>query len=294
MVISKGRSHGQYGGGTVQLWDRGYWAPAAAIAAKGLREAGELKFVLQGERLHGGWVLVRCAPIATAASAQLAADQASRPGRRSGAGRRPAARIARCASGRSMAQIAAGKGRAPKPFMRRGRPLGRRGVAIEPAAAPALRPQQRPHPCAPEPRKAAPANPAMPRFIDPQLAKLVERPPGRGRLGPRGEVRRLPAADAGRGRIGALCAPARASTGPRSSPRSPRPATELPTPSSTARGWRSTTTARRISRRCRRRSRPADRAAGLLRVRPAVRRRPGPAPAAAGRPQGAAEGAAGP
>src|ERR1700754_4332335 len=48
---------GQYGGGTVMLWDRGYWAPegdAGKMLAK-----GDLKFVLEGDKLHGGWVLVR-------------------------------------------------------------------------------------------------------------------------------------------------------------------------------------------------------------------------------------------
>ena len=51
---------GQYGGGTVQLWDRGYWAPEKGITddRSGLAK-GELKFVLEGERLHGSWVLVR-------------------------------------------------------------------------------------------------------------------------------------------------------------------------------------------------------------------------------------------
>src|SRR5262245_32552477 len=48
---------GQYGGGTVQLWDRGYWMPVGDPHA-GLRK-GDLKFVLEGDRLHGSWVLVR-------------------------------------------------------------------------------------------------------------------------------------------------------------------------------------------------------------------------------------------
>jgi bifunctional non-homologous end joining protein LigD len=51
---------GQYGGGTVQLWDRGYWSPEPGFedVGKALKK-GELKFVLEGERLHGSWVLVR-------------------------------------------------------------------------------------------------------------------------------------------------------------------------------------------------------------------------------------------
>src|ERR1700761_424394 len=44
---------GQYGGGTVQLWDRGYWSPAGEKSPEDALTGGELKFTLQGERLHG-------------------------------------------------------------------------------------------------------------------------------------------------------------------------------------------------------------------------------------------------
>src|ERR1700689_2723397 len=52
-------AQGQYGGGTVQLWDRGYWQALPGISAADALRAGELKFELFGERLHGSWVLVR-------------------------------------------------------------------------------------------------------------------------------------------------------------------------------------------------------------------------------------------
>jgi bifunctional non-homologous end joining protein LigD len=48
---------GEYGGGTVLVWDRGTWIPAGDPVA-GLRE-GRLKFTLAGEKLRGGWTLVR-------------------------------------------------------------------------------------------------------------------------------------------------------------------------------------------------------------------------------------------
>lgn len=51
---------GQYGGGTVMLWDTGTWNPLSDVA-EGL-ERGELKFELSGERLQGRWVLVRMKP----------------------------------------------------------------------------------------------------------------------------------------------------------------------------------------------------------------------------------------
>ncbi|UOA32219.1 Multifunctional non-homologous end joining protein LigD [Sulfitobacter sp. DSM 110093] len=48
---------GQYGGGTVMLWDRGTWMPQSDVA-KGLKD-GKLKFTLQGQQMQGGWTLVR-------------------------------------------------------------------------------------------------------------------------------------------------------------------------------------------------------------------------------------------
>src|SRR5688572_30966273 len=50
---------GQYGGGTVQLWDRGYWEPEGRATAQEALARGDSKFNLEGERLHGSWVLVR-------------------------------------------------------------------------------------------------------------------------------------------------------------------------------------------------------------------------------------------
>jgi bifunctional non-homologous end joining protein LigD len=47
----------QYGAGDVIVWDRGLWTPHGD-PAKGLRE-GKLKFELHGEKLKGGWTLVR-------------------------------------------------------------------------------------------------------------------------------------------------------------------------------------------------------------------------------------------
>ncbi len=48
---------GEYGGGTVMVWDHGTWEPEVD-PTKGLRE-GKLKFTLNGEKLHGSWALVR-------------------------------------------------------------------------------------------------------------------------------------------------------------------------------------------------------------------------------------------
>ena len=48
---------GQYGGGTVMVWDRGNWEPNGDVD-RGLKE-GHLKFNLHGDKLHGTWMLVR-------------------------------------------------------------------------------------------------------------------------------------------------------------------------------------------------------------------------------------------
>ena len=50
---------GQYGGGTVLLWDRGTWEPLGDMDPVAAYKKGHLKFRLDGEKLHGGWALVR-------------------------------------------------------------------------------------------------------------------------------------------------------------------------------------------------------------------------------------------
>jgi bifunctional non-homologous end joining protein LigD len=50
---------GQYGGGTVMLWDRGYWE--CENPQDGYRK-GKLDFSLEGDKLSGGWILTRMRP----------------------------------------------------------------------------------------------------------------------------------------------------------------------------------------------------------------------------------------
>ncbi len=49
---------GEYGGGTVMVWDTGTWTPESPDIAAALKK-GDLKFKLHGKKLHGSWVLVR-------------------------------------------------------------------------------------------------------------------------------------------------------------------------------------------------------------------------------------------
>jgi bifunctional non-homologous end joining protein LigD len=49
---------GEYGGGTVMIWDRGTWEPEVDDVERALAK-GDLKFTLHGKKLRGSWVLVR-------------------------------------------------------------------------------------------------------------------------------------------------------------------------------------------------------------------------------------------
>jgi bifunctional non-homologous end joining protein LigD len=172
---------GQYGGGTVQLWDRGYWE--SDDPERGFKK-GDLKFTLEGEKLHGSWVLVRMRhdrsggkrtnwllikhrdEFAKEGNANdiLDADQS-------------------VASGRSMDAIAAGKGNAPKPFMTAKSSRvkadavwnSNRGDAADARAekkTPSKKAASQPAPAA-KGKKVT----AMPAFVAPQLCISVDRPP---------------------------------------------------------------------------------------------------------------------
>jgi bifunctional non-homologous end joining protein LigD len=177
---------GQYGGGTVQIWDRGYWEPEGPNSADDMLRKGDLKFRLAGERLHGGWVLVRMRKDREGSKrnnwllikhhdeheresdddALLAEDRS-------------------VASDRAMAAIAAGTGRTPRPFMlKRGKAFRadavwesnrsemaeKRSVKAVPASA-----NSREKPASRGRGKKAVV---LPKFIEPQLCTLLERPPG--------------------------------------------------------------------------------------------------------------------
>ena len=154
---------GEYGGGTVQLWDRGYWAPLPGMSAREALKAGSLKFLLEGERLHGQWALVRMKRDRDGGKRNnwLLIKHRDRYARENGDSLLK--KDASVASGRRMSQIAAGRGARPKPFMRakRGRPksaakAARARGAIARRSARAERP---------------------PEFVAPQLAKLVANAP---------------------------------------------------------------------------------------------------------------------
>jgi bifunctional non-homologous end joining protein LigD len=170
----------QYGGGTVQLWDRGYWE--SDDPERGFKK-GDLKFTLHGEKLHGSWVLVRMRHDRNGGKRTnwlliKHRDDFAKEGK--------ANKILDAeesvASGRSMDQIAEGKGKAPKPFMTAKSERTKadavwnsnRGDATE-ARAESKKATSRSLPPAKQIQGKKVA--AMPDFVAPQLCISVDRPP---------------------------------------------------------------------------------------------------------------------
>jgi bifunctional non-homologous end joining protein LigD len=53
---------GEYGGGTVMLWDQGRWVPEPSKDPRKTIEEGHLHFTLEGDRMKGEWVMFRLKP----------------------------------------------------------------------------------------------------------------------------------------------------------------------------------------------------------------------------------------
>jgi bifunctional non-homologous end joining protein LigD len=167
---------GQYGGGTVQLWDRGYWESDNAEA--GFRK-GDLKFTLHGEKLHGSWVLVRMRHDRTGGKRTnwlliKHRDEYAREGEDNdilGEDRS-------VASGRTIAEIAEGKGKAPKPFMMAKSSRGKADAVWHSNRGEAADARKKRKAEMPARRVEARRIETIPAFVAPQLCTAVERPPG--------------------------------------------------------------------------------------------------------------------
>jgi bifunctional non-homologous end joining protein LigD len=162
---------GEYGGGTVQLWDRGYWKPEGDKSPQEALASGDLKFTLDGARLHGSWVLVRMHGDRYGGKRTnwlliKHRDASAKPGDAD----QLLMEDRSVASGRTLEQIADGIGKRPKPFMLATSKAARADAvwtSKPPAKAPGIPPARR------EPVLAA----KMPTFVEPQLAKLVDHVP---------------------------------------------------------------------------------------------------------------------
>ncbi|KAA6461175.1 DNA ligase D [Acidobacteria bacterium AB60] len=163
---------GQYGGGTVMLWDRGSWEPHGDVD-EGLKK-GSLKFTLHGEKMRGSWALVRMKP--------RPGDRADKPnwllikehdGEERAETDAPVteAEPDSVLSGRSIAQIAEDSDRVWNSNRTDGATPGEQAV--------------------PKPKKSkardrskdlkGAAKERLPSFIEPQLASLAKAPPSGGR-----------------------------------------------------------------------------------------------------------------
>ena len=122
---------GEYGGGTVMLWDQGTWDSLDADPEAALAD-GKMKFRLHGARLRGGWTLVRMRPRPREKTPQWLLIKERDDEARPGEGEALVSEDSSVASGRSMAEIAAGKkARARKPA----RPRGSAAAKAVPAPA---------------------------------------------------------------------------------------------------------------------------------------------------------------
>jgi bifunctional non-homologous end joining protein LigD len=149
---------GNYGAGTVQLWDTGSWTPQHPESLEADFAKGSVKMCLDGERLKGGWALVR-----------LKSDR-GKPSKRNnwllikekddhavpGEGDALAEIDASVKTGRTLAEIAAGKAEWTS-----SKPTGRKA------------------PAKPKPSKAAASTATKPpAFVPIQLCKVADHPPG--------------------------------------------------------------------------------------------------------------------
>lgn len=156
---------GEYGGGTVMLWDKGSWAPIEGKSERDLDD-GHLHFILDGERMKGEWLLVR---------------MKGRPGEKrenwllrkiddaeAGSGDELVAReLTSIKTGRTMAEIAGDRKGEVSLKGKRGKAFDAQMAKAESHTAKVKRPTNR--------KASSPGKP--PAFAKPQLATLVDHVP---------------------------------------------------------------------------------------------------------------------
>jgi bifunctional non-homologous end joining protein LigD len=153
---------GQYGGGTVMLWDTGTWESIPGKDPRKTIEEGHLHFILHGQRMKGEWIMIRLKPRGKEKGEnwllrKVADDHAG------GSDDLVGTHLTGVESGLTMAQIAAGT----KPKARRKPAAAAAPPPPAPKAAPARSPRRKPA------RKDLPAPPFRPV----QLATLVDHVP---------------------------------------------------------------------------------------------------------------------
>ena len=155
---------GQYGGGTVMLWDEGTWEPIGDAAAS--YKKGRLTFILNGERLKGEWHLVRMGGRASAGGKHdnwLLIKSRDQYANEKNGDQALEKFTTSAVSDRSMEAIA------------KGNKQWKSKAAVKKAPAKTKEPTRR----TPKRKasKASGAGTAPPAFIEPELATLVSEPP---------------------------------------------------------------------------------------------------------------------
>ncbi len=179
---------GEYGGGTVMLWDTGTWTPQEPDVEAQLKK-GKLAFILHGKRLHGKWALVKLRKRSPKDKGNnwLLIKELDDYMRRGGT---PSVEteLTSAKSGRTMDEIAQGTrgGKAVWHSNRKGsgaakgdpeivgstqtasksRSGSKKKSAINPSSEPSESPLRKPE-----------SNARLPAFVEPQLATLVDGPP---------------------------------------------------------------------------------------------------------------------
>jgi bifunctional non-homologous end joining protein LigD len=175
---------GEYGGGTVMLWDRGFWMPENGKDAARSLAKGELKFTMVGEKLKGSFVLVRMRRDREHGNRNNWLWIKHRDDYHREGGSPVTDEDRSVASARTMDEISVGKGKPPTSFMlggprrvkadavwRSNRSGNEGGLQHAAKAASKIKT-----------KKAAQSKPGkldqpMPGFVQPQLCKLVSRAP---------------------------------------------------------------------------------------------------------------------
>jgi len=153
---------GEYGGGTVMLWDRGTWSPIKGKSAADL-DKGHLHFVLDGERMKGEWLLIRLKPRGREKNENWLLRKID-DAEAGGTDTLTEEALTSVATGRTMLEIAEGKKAKALPT-RKAAPRKAPAAAEPPAAKTGGK------------RKRTGAAAAMPAFQEPQLCTLVDAVP---------------------------------------------------------------------------------------------------------------------
>jgi bifunctional non-homologous end joining protein LigD len=168
---------GQYGGGTVMVWDQGTWEPVTDVD-EGLRK-GQLKFILHGKKLHGHWALIR-----------MKGDRFGEKGKNNWLLIKEHDEYERTASdpaitdeapdsavtGRSIEQIAAAEDHTWNSYVPEKKPPANRSLLTRRTLAAKESPASEPAPDRESLLHDVPRE-KMPGFLSPELASSVEKPP---------------------------------------------------------------------------------------------------------------------